>query len=85
MSLDLDELALHTALQNERSKKSAALSELVISDPLAAAKFFHTTVQMTMELLFNSTKLVHKGAAPTDLPLDGFACQINPGVAGFLS
>jgi len=85
VSLDLDELALHGALQDARSKNSAALAELVIADPLAAAKCFHTTVQMTMELLFNSTPPVHKGAAPSDLHPDGFACQLNPGVAGFLS
>ena len=85
VSLDLDELALHDALKDVRSKNSAALAELVISDPLAAAKCFHTTVEMTMELLFNSTRPVHKGAAPKHLPLDGFACQTNPGCAGFLS
>ena len=61
------------------------LLSLVISDPLAAAKCFHTTVRMTMELLFNSTRPVHKGAPPKGLPLDGFACQTNPGCAGFLS
>ena len=85
VSLDLDELALHTALHDVRSKNSAALAELVISDPLAAAKCFHTTVRMTMELLFNSTRPAHEGARKTDLPLDGFAYQTNPGCTDFLS
>ena len=82
--LDLDELAVHAALQGIRSKNAAALSEMVMTDPLAAAKCFRITLKLTMELLFNSTSAVHKGATPSDLPLDGFACQINPGVAGFL-
>ena len=43
--MDLDVLDTHEALKNMRSKNSAALAELVISDPLAAAKCFHTTVK----------------------------------------
>ena len=75
---NVDELQVHSALDQIRKRNANALSDMVHDDPVAASKCFHTTVLMTFELLFNSTFPKHRGACQTTLHPDGFACQLNP-------
>ena len=47
--LDVDELSVHSSLDDIRKQDSHALHDMILDDPVAASICFHTTVRMTLE------------------------------------
>jgi len=78
-------LQVHASLKDIKDKDATALHDMILNDPVAASKCFHKTVQMTFEFLLNSTLPSVRGFSAQLLPLDGFACQLNPGMIGYLT
>ena len=87
ISLDLNEMALHAALNGVRQKSATALHDIVQQDPVAANKCFHLTVRLTFSILLACSDAAnnssHVDAFP--LPADGVPRKTVPGLAGYLS